>query len=277
MAKIAFDKYYTPPIVAKWCIEKTKEIIGEDNITEWIEPSSGSGSFSHQIPGCKSYDLYPQHEYIEQADFLTLDLGGYKKGRCFIGNPPFGGGDGKLLHDFYKKSCDDGDYIAYIQPPSFYNSYSKHKRFEIVYSCIIETPYTNENLKTSFTIYKRNEHKDKFENINYDIPFIKYKVYQRSKKVKHKPVPSYDYSFISYGHLLKPAKPYEYVSVATVNISNDKYKDEVINFLNWLFYYNNDKRILQRTHISSSPVDFNKLNQLIRICIPEIDKEFPIK
>ena len=34
MAKIAYDKYYTPPIVAKWCIEKTKEIIGENNITE---------------------------------------------------------------------------------------------------------------------------------------------------------------------------------------------------------------------------------------------------
>ena len=44
MAKIAFDKYYTPPTVARWCIEKTKEVIGEENINEWVEPSAGSGS-----------------------------------------------------------------------------------------------------------------------------------------------------------------------------------------------------------------------------------------
>jgi hypothetical protein len=276
MAKIAYDKYYTPPITARWCIDKVKEIIGEDNITEWVEPSAGSGSFSHQIKGCKAYDLYPQHEYIEQADFETLDMGGYKKGRCFIGNPPFGGGDGKLLSLFYNKACDNGDYIAYIQPASFYNSYSKHKKFEIVYSCIIETPYTNENLKTSFTIYKRNPDKDRFENTDYTIPFIKYTVYQRGNKVKYKTVKNHDYTFINYGHLLKPADPYQYVSVAGIDVNNDKYKNEVIKMLKWLFEYNNKHKILQRTHISSAPINFNTLNKIIRICIPELDDEYKI-
>lgn len=45
MAKIQNDKYYTSPELAKYCVEKTKEIIGEDNITEYIEPSAGSGVF----------------------------------------------------------------------------------------------------------------------------------------------------------------------------------------------------------------------------------------
>ena len=31
MSKIQNDKYYTPPDLAKYCVEKTKEIIGADN------------------------------------------------------------------------------------------------------------------------------------------------------------------------------------------------------------------------------------------------------
>lgn len=162
MAKIAFDKYYTPPTVARWCIEKTYEVIGKDNITEIVEPSAGCGMFSHQIEGCKAYDLYPQHEYIEKADFLKLDLGGYKKGRLFIGNPPFGAGSGKILRDFYNKCTNDGDYIAFIQPASYANNYSKFYKFEIIYSVIMKCDYTNTELWTSFTIYKRNPDKDDF-------------------------------------------------------------------------------------------------------------------
>jgi len=95
MAKIAFDKYYTPPTVARLCINKTYEIIGKDNITEIIEPSAGCGMFSHQRIGYTIFNDKRKHEYIEQADFIKLDLGGYKKGRLFIGNPPFGGSSGK--------------------------------------------------------------------------------------------------------------------------------------------------------------------------------------
>ena len=44
MAKIELDKYYTSDDLAKYCVEKTKEIIGEENITEYLEPSAGSGT-----------------------------------------------------------------------------------------------------------------------------------------------------------------------------------------------------------------------------------------
>ena len=58
MAKIENDKYYTPVDLAKYCIGKTFEIIGKENITDIIEPSAGNGSFSNQLD-CTAYDLYP--------------------------------------------------------------------------------------------------------------------------------------------------------------------------------------------------------------------------
>jgi predicted RNA methylase len=193
--KIAFDKYYTPPTVARWCIEKVYEIIGKENITEVIEPSAGCGMFSLQIPGCKAYDLYPQSEYIEQTDFTELKLD-YKKGRLFIGNPPFGGSARKLLRTFYNKACDAGDYIAYIQPASFYNDYSVFNRFEIVYSVILKTHYTNKDLWTSFTIYKRNSDKENFKD-EYEKSVVKLKDVEikrivRGNNKQHKTKHKYD-------------------------------------------------------------------------------------
>ena len=89
MAKIELDKYYTSKETALYCINKTKEIIGIENITEWLEPSAGDGSFSLQLDNCLAYDIKPEHYSIIQQDFLELNLD-YKKGRCIISNPPFG-------------------------------------------------------------------------------------------------------------------------------------------------------------------------------------------
>ena len=278
MAKIAFDKYYTPPITARWCIDKVKEIIGEENITEWVEPSAGSGSFSHQIPGCKAYDLYPQHEYIEQANFLELDLGGHKKGRCFIGNPPFGGNSGKLLTDFYKKCCKEGDYIAFIQPASYYNNYNRNNIFEIVYSCIIETPYTNENLKTSFTIYKSNPDKKNWKEDEIILNDITIYEYHRSNKPedfvkrnkRNSKVTEYDYSFCRYGDVLAPAKPFEKAGVIAIKCNNPSNKNEIIEFFKWLYDYNKRTKILNKKSISSAALTKKDVKKLLQLCIKDI-------
>ena len=273
MAKIAFDKYYTPPTVARWCIEKTQEIIGLDNITEWVEPSAGCGMFSHQIPGCKAYDLYPQHEYIEQADFLTLDLGGYKKGRCFIGNPPFGAGTGKILKDFYNKCTTDGDYIAFIQPASYYNNYSKFYKFEIVYSCILKAEYTNQLLYTSFTIYKRNPDRNDFREQTKDtLKDVTLTRIGRTNKNRdgHKKNLDYDYCLTSFGAMLKESKPYETAGQIVVKCHNPDNKYEIISFLKWLYYYNKESKILSRKCISSGNVQGRDIIQMLKICIPNI-------
>ena len=270
MAKIAFDKYYTPPTVARWCIEKTYEILGKENITEIVEPSAGCGMFSHQIEGCKAYDLYPQHEYIEQADFLELQME-YKKGRLFIGNPPFGGSSQKLLKGFYKKSVQCGDYIAFILPASFYNSYSSFNKFEIVYSCLLKCDYTNIELWTSFTIYKRNPDKDDFKE-KIELEDISFQSLGKSNKRKeHKKSKDYDYCMSDYGSgtLLKECKPYEFCSTLLIKCNNPENKDEIIKCLKWLAHYNKETKLLSR-NTSLAPVKRLDLIKILQICIPGI-------
>ena len=79
MAKIQNDKYYTSPELAKYCVGKTKEIIGEDNIVEYVEPSAGSGVFLNYLDKPYiAYDIEPEDEGIIKADFLKEPIE-YKK------------------------------------------------------------------------------------------------------------------------------------------------------------------------------------------------------
>ena len=103
MAKINLDKYYTPSDLAEYCVKKTKEVIGIDNITEWLEPSAGEGVFLPYL--CNNYlafDIESEAENIEQQNYLELDLT-YFKGRCVIGNPPYGKGNYTSVK-FFKKA-----------------------------------------------------------------------------------------------------------------------------------------------------------------------------
>ena len=47
MSKIVNDKYYTPILLANHCWNQTLEVVGEENISEVIEPSCGDGAFYH--------------------------------------------------------------------------------------------------------------------------------------------------------------------------------------------------------------------------------------
>ena len=129
--KIDNDKYYTPVDLAKYCIDKTFEIIGKENITDIIEPSAGNGSFSNQLD-CTAYDLYPEGDNIIKQDYSKLDLP-YKKGRLIIGNPPYGRCL-NLAQKFYKKSIKLGDYIAFILPISQLNNSNSMYEFDLIYS-----------------------------------------------------------------------------------------------------------------------------------------------
>lgn len=154
MAKIQNDKYYTPIDLAKYCIDKAIEIVGESNISEFIEPSAGNGSFSNQL-NCIAYDLYPEKDSIIKQDFLELDLD-YKKGRLIIGNPPYGRCL-SLAQKFYKKSVQLGDYIAFILPISQLNNTRSMFEFDLIYSEDLEKKdYSGVQLHCCFNIYKRN-------------------------------------------------------------------------------------------------------------------------
>jgi hypothetical protein len=155
--KIDLDKYYTPTETARYCFDKAFEIVGYNNITDIIEPSAGDGSFSKLWPFCTAYDILPEHPDIIQQDFLTLDIP-YKKGRLFIGNPPYGRGM-LLAQKFFKKCVELGDYIAFILPISQLNNTTVLYEFDLIYSeDLNKLTYSDRNgLHCCFNIYRRPE------------------------------------------------------------------------------------------------------------------------
>ena len=155
MAKIQNDKYYTSPELAKYCVEKTKEIIGEDNITEYIEPSAGSGGFLDYLDKpYLAYDIEPEDERIVKANWLEISLD-YKKGRCVIGNPPFGRAN-SLLKRFYKKSTEVADYISFIMPISQLKNNQELYQYDLIYSEDLGVQqYSNIDKHCCLNIYKK--------------------------------------------------------------------------------------------------------------------------
>lgn len=162
MAKIANDKYYTPIELANYCWDRTLEIIGEENISEIIEPSVGNGSFLHheeQSPHF-AYDIDPKcnsdFTHIIKADFLEVDIK-YLEGRLIIGNPPYGRCL-NLAQKFYKKSIEIGDYIAFILPISQLDNAQSMYEFDLIYSEDLGLhTYTDRDLHCCFNIYRRPE------------------------------------------------------------------------------------------------------------------------
>jgi hypothetical protein len=153
--KINLDKYYTPLNLAKSCIDKVYQVIGENNISEAIEPSAGNGSFSLQFSKtCLAYDIEPEHESITKQDFLTLDIN-YLFGRLVIGNPPFGSRM-NLAQKFFKKSIELGDYIAFILPISQLWNTNSLFEFDLIHSEDLgKVKYSDRELHCCFNIYKR--------------------------------------------------------------------------------------------------------------------------
>ena len=121
---IDFDKIYTKPSIAKFCIDKCN-IKSYDRV---IEPSAGSGAFSSQIPNCEAYDLMPEDKSIKKQDFLKFET---KKGNILvIGNPPFGKANDLSLK-FINHAATFARTIAFILPKScqketFINRLDKH-------------------------------------------------------------------------------------------------------------------------------------------------------
>lgn len=194
-SKIELDKYYTPRVLAKRLIDKTFEILGEEEIMEIIEPSAGDGSFSSQM-NCIAYDIAPEADGIIKQDFLKLDLP-YKKGRLIIGNPPYGHGNTASIA-FYKKAVAIGDYIAFILPISCLDGDMKMYHFDLIYSEDLGMQkYTDRELHCCFNIYKRPEH-GLNEKPDYKLKDIEIKEYRRGGSY---PIPpdGWDYAMCSFG------------------------------------------------------------------------------
>ena len=233
--KIENDKYYTDVSLAKYCIDKTYEFIGIHNITEIIEPSAGSGSFSHQISKCIAYDIEPEDESIIKQDYLKLEIP-YKKGRLFIGNPPFGK-TMDLVKKFYKKSILEGDYISFILPIGQLNNKQSLYEFDLVYSEDLGVRlFSDKPIHCCFNIYKRphSNKLNKRENLKLqDVLII------REDNKDYDDIQNFDVRMCywgsgSAGKIL--AEHESYSAEYKIIIKNDKIRQEVIELLhniNW--------------------------------------------
>ena len=199
MVKIINDKYYTPKDLAKRLIDTTIKVLvynGVNDIEDIIEPSAGNGAFSSQIK-CTAYNIEPEFKDIIKADFLKENIE-YKKNRLCIGNPPFGNSN-SLSVKFYKKCCEIGDYIAFIQPISQLNNNLQMYEFDLIYSedlGIIQ--YSDRKLHCCFNIYKRPKNGILNEKPDYTLKDITIKEYRRNGSYK-KPE-GYDYAICNWGN-----------------------------------------------------------------------------
>lgn len=230
--KIENDKYYTPAHIAKHCIEKVYEIIGMNNISEFIEPSAGTGVFLQYLnKPYTAYDIEPQGYNITKSDFLKLPLE-YKKSLCVIGNPPFGGSNknNNIFLDFLNKSACIGDYIAFILPVSQYKNDLFFYKFNLVYSEDLgEQTYTDRELRCCFNIYKRPSNGINKHRTNYNLKCVKILEHHRTRT----PILSnlgIDYRICSYGNIGKECDPNTYCKEYCFVIDKS-FKNKVINLL----------------------------------------------
>lgn len=238
MAKIKLDKYYTSPELAKYCVEKTKEIIGGDNITEYIEPSAGAGVFLDYLDKpYLAYDIEPEDKRVVKQDWLTVVLE-YKKGRCVIGNPPFGKRN-NLAVAFYKKSINLCDFISFILPISQYNNNQQMYEFDLVYSENLGLQkYIDRDIKCCLNIYRRNNNGGFNKKIKYSLKDVEIKENRRgSKQIEN--IDYFDIGICSYGNTIVgriPEYQGQYVKEMYFKIHNVKYKKEILDIIkntNW--------------------------------------------
>lgn len=265
MAKIINDKYYTPNELVEYCIKKTKEIVGEGNITEYLEPSAGGGAFLNHLPkDTLAYDLYPEDGRIVKQDFLTLDLP-YKKGRCIIGNPPFGNRN-VLSVKFYKKAILLGDYISFILPISQLNNTQKMYEFDLVYSENLGIhKYSGEDVYCCLNIYVRNVMGVNKAPIKYSFEDFSVVEFRRgSKDVAPK---EYDFGMCTWGDGSCGKRIYtqgQYAQEHYIVIHNKGLKDKILSLCE-----NTDWRNLYPS-VSSAKLQTWKIYKYIKEQIPEV-------
>jgi hypothetical protein len=250
MAKIINDQYFTSPEVAEHCFKKTLEVIGEENITEFIESSSGEGifidmieKFTPNIP-YQAYDIDVKDSRVIEQDFLKLDLE-YKKGRCVGFNPPFGRGN-TLSVQFYKKSIIIGDYICFILPISQLNNNIELYDFNLIYSEDLGIKnYSNISLHCVFNIYKKPEKENKKSHLK--LKDILIKEFRRGRKSTYEASKfenfNYDIRIVSYGSPLGKIviEPEANVKEFCIKINKKELKSKVIEVLKttvWENIYN---------------------------------------
>lgn len=267
IAKINNDKYYTPPDLAEYIVNKTKEIVGEENITEYIEPSAGAGVFLDYLDKpYLAYDIEPEDNRIIKQNYLDLKLD-YKRGRCTIGNPPFG--DRNILATkFFKHSIKHSDYISLILPITQLNNLQKLFEFNLLYSEDLGVVrFSNlKDVHCCFNIYKRptNGFNSKPDYTLKDITLIEYKRGKEAEKPNN-----YDFVICTWGNGSCGKIPQyigQYAQEHYFIINNKELKDKIIKVCK-----NTDwKNEVAPPNTSSKKIQSWRIYKYLKEQIPEI-------
>lgn len=232
--KIHLDKYYSPQELADYCTQKAIDVIGIENITELVESSAGNGvflnSFEKLLPNVpyKAYDIEPEDDRIIKQDYLELDME-YKKGRVIIGNPPFGDRS-ILVKQFYNKSLNIGDYIAFILPITQLNNSQSLYKFELIYSEDLNViSYSDRDVHCCFNVYKRDKSGLLLDKMDYSLKDIDIIEYKRGKEIYFQ---NYDYSICTWGNGSCgkiPSFKGQFAQEHYIIVNNLELKDKIIN------------------------------------------------
>lgn len=255
--KIANDKYYTSKELANNCWNKILKIIGEENISEIIEPACGNGSFFHHkdIQPHFAFDIETkvkcQGIIIKECDYLKEDIN-YLEGRLIITNPPYGRCL-NLAQKFFKKAIQECDYIAFILPIGQLNNSQSMFEFDLIHSENLGIQkYSDRELHCCFNIYQRpinGEFNKRKSNKIKDITIYR----QDSKNYEHR---DFDIRLCYWGNgtagkILKDNETYS--AEYKIKINNLELKAEIIDILenfNWKEYLNCiAMRKIQQFHI----------------------------
>lgn len=201
-------------------------MIGDSNIIEYIEPSAGNGVFLIYLnKPYLAYDIEPEDNRIIKQDFLELELN-YKKGRCVIGNPPYGRANSQLKK-FYKKCVNICDYIAFIMPISQYKNNYELYDYDLIYSENLGiNKYSGIEKHCCLNIFKKPKSKKSKPKHNYkDIKIIGW------RKAK---VTDCDLYICCYGSSIGKfvEKDSKLVNINGIQIHNERLKEKITYVLN---------------------------------------------
>lgn len=204
---MSLDQFYTNDDIAQKYFDIFKLHVDINDYDILLEPSAGRGAFYKLLPESKriGLDLEPKFTGIEKKDFFSFVP--YKNTTyAVIGNPPFGK-ISSLAVDFFNKSAEFADVIAFILPRTFKRvSIQKqlNLHFHLVYSDdipLVPCCFTPKmNAKCAFQIWKKQTDKRKiiqYDKVHPDFAFIKL----GPKDEKNQPTPptTADFALKAYG------------------------------------------------------------------------------
>jgi hypothetical protein len=213
-----------------------------------------------------AYDIEPEDIRIKKQDFLKLNLE-YKKGRCVIGNPPYGEKN-ILVKQFFNSSLSKCDYISFILPITQLNNIQSLYKFNLIYSEDLgERLYSDKLVHCCFNIYKRPDDGKLATKKDYSLKDITLIEYKRGKEIEFD---KYDFSICTWGNGSCGKIPLykgQYAQEHYFIIHNNNLREKILK----LCYATDWKNKVAPKNTSSKKIQSWRIYKYLKEQIPEIN------